>query len=289
MNPIDERSKNAARRDLRIFGVLVVMLSAPFEIAIGQTAALRDTDGALLVAPLMWMPALAALGTRLVTRQPMRRASADTRSRRGRLGPPAVLLLPILVGVPAYAIAVATGLVQLDAPAVGKTVGVIIAATILNLVLVPGEELGWRAFMVPRLVNAEVPRPMLVSGLIWGAWHIPLLVWGGFVLDGPSPWISVALLMVVTAALGYVLAWQQLKTGSVWGPVALHVVWNVFFQAVLETSVTGAEEGLWLGEAGILTAVFTAAITVWLARPGGLLSSDRLPILVSRRTAAVSS
>jgi uncharacterized protein len=224
----------------------------------------------------MWVPALAAFATRLLTRQPVHRRRGTERFPHRRLVDPVLLLIPFLVGVPAYGAAVALDLVHLDAPPPGKTVGVVLAATMLNLILVPGEERGWRGFMVPRLVAAGAPAPLLTSGVIWGVWHIPLVVWGGFVLEGPSPWVSVVLLMVVTTTLGYVLAWQQLNTGSTWGPIAVHVVWNVLFQAVLEVSVTGDDEGLWLGEAGLLTMLALVAVVAWLARPGGRVSRDKL-------------
>jgi hypothetical protein len=44
---------------------------------------------------------------------------------------------------------------------------------------------------------AKVPRPVLVSGLVWGAWHVPLIVTGQYA-SGPHPLAS-ALLFLVSA------------------------------------------------------------------------------------------
>jgi hypothetical protein len=39
-----------------------------------------------------------------------------------------------------------------------------------------GEEIGWRGYMLTRLVDAGIPRPVLASGLIWGLWHVPVVL-----------------------------------------------------------------------------------------------------------------
>jgi membrane protease YdiL (CAAX protease family) len=191
---------------------------------------------------------------------------------RGALGPAIVYAIPFIAGLPAYALAVALGLVHWDPPSLGPWVAAVVAATILNVVLVPGEEFGWRGFMVPRLIEAEVPSPLVVSGVIWGVWHLPLILWGSLVLDGPAPWISSAIFMALAIALGYVLAWLRVETGRTRGPILLHVTWNVAFQAGFEAAVAGDVEGLWLGEAGLLTTAALVLAVGWLARPGGRLA-----------------
>jgi membrane protease YdiL (CAAX protease family) len=125
---------------------------------------------------------------------------------------------------------------------------------ILNIILVSGEEIGWRGYMLTRLIDAGVPRPMLTSGLIWGLWHVPLVVWAGFG-DGPSPLLSVMLLLVTTTAFSYMLARMRLETGSVWPAILLHVTWNTAIQAGFDVAMAGAQEALWVGENGLLTAL----------------------------------
>jgi membrane protease YdiL (CAAX protease family) len=70
-----------------------------------------------------------------------------------------------------------------------------------------------------------MPRPVLASGVLWGLWHAPLYLWGGFA-QGQPPLLATALLMVGTNALGYVLARMRLETGSIWPAIALHVTWR---------------------------------------------------------------
>ena len=256
-------SHRRARRDLAVFLGLVTLLSAPLELAIGRTEALRNPTGVLLVAPLMWMPALASVLTRLVTRRGFDDLSFRRAPRMLRL-----LWWPLAVAAPVYAAAVAVGLVHLDPPPPGQWVALVVAATVVNLVLVPGEEIGWRGLMVPLIVEAKLPAPLLISGVIWGLWHVPLVLWGGFVPDGPAPWVSAALLVVVATALGHRLAVLRMESGSTLPPIVLHTAWNVAFQAVFEVAVVGYAEGLWLGEAGVLTSLVVLAVVAVRHRPG---------------------
>jgi membrane protease YdiL (CAAX protease family) len=254
------QARSAARRDLVAFLVLVAVLSAPWQIRIGRTQALEDTNGILWVAGLMWMPALASVIVRLSTRQ----GFADVTFRR-TLGPRWLLSVPLAVAAPAYVLALLLDLVQPEVQPVGKVVALITASAIANVVLAPGEEIGWRGFMVTRLVDAGVPAPLVTGGLIWGAWHVPLVIWGGLVPGDSPTWISVAQLMFLVTLIGFVLGQVRLTTGSVWPPILLHIIWNVVFQAVFAANVTGRHEGLWVGEFGVLTTVMVGIAFV-LAR-----------------------
>src|SRR5258705_4048652 len=42
-----------------------------------------------------------------------------------------------------------------------------------------GEELGWRGYLLPQLMRARWPFPLLLSGLVWGVWHFPLFIFTG--------------------------------------------------------------------------------------------------------------
>ena len=41
-----------------------------------------------------------------------------------------------------------------------------------------GEELGWRGFLLPKLLPIGQWKAILVSGLIWGFWHAPVIAQG---------------------------------------------------------------------------------------------------------------
>ncbi|MGR5911843.1 CPBP family glutamic-type intramembrane protease [Bacillus cereus] len=51
-----------------------------------------------------------------------------------------------------------------------------VLGSLLNLIPVMGEEMGWRGYMLTRLIDAEFSRPILISGLIWATWHVPIVI-----------------------------------------------------------------------------------------------------------------
>ena len=138
-------------------------------------------------------------------------------------------------------------------------------ATLFSLPLAFGEELGWRGYMLTRLIDAGVPKPILLSGLIWSVWHVPLIV-AGLSVGGPFLLVSIVLFMLNVTAFGYVFARLRLATGSLWPCVLLHASWNAIILATFNGSVTGAMSHVWLGEAGILVCVVLVVIAVVLSR-----------------------
>jgi uncharacterized protein len=255
-------SPRAARRGLLIYLATVVTLSTPIEIGIIATDAFARTGSAVLwLTPLMLVPTLSSIVARVAQRE----GFADLRFRRGRNVGRAVALavgLPFVVGTVAYGVAWLSGLVGVQLLPLGPWALVFGLMLALNLVLSTGEELGWRGYMLPRMVQAGVPAPVLVSSLVWGLWHVPLFLWGGLVQNGPAPLVVTALLLGTTTALGYVLGRLRLDTGNVWPAVALHIVWNTVIQVGFDVVSTGDEKALWIGETGIFTVLTLTAIAL---------------------------
>jgi membrane protease YdiL (CAAX protease family) len=261
-----------ARRGLGVYLVVVAALSVPLYVGMIRTDAFAGEKlGLAWLAPFMMVPAAASVVARLLLHEGFADLSRKRRTAVSRRVTRRAVLLPVVVGVPAYAVAWASGLITVDVPAVGTWVGLVLVNLLMNVVLVTGEELGWRGYMVPRLLASGVAAPLVVGGLIWGAWHVPLYVWAGIVEDGPDPALQTVLLLALTTALGYVLGRLQLVTATVWAPVALHVAWNVFLQTVLDPLATGADKYLWVGEVGLLTVGFTVLVaSAYARRPWGM-------------------
>ncbi len=95
----------------------------------------------------------------------------------------------------------------------------VIVGSVLNTIPAAGEEIGWRGFLFPRLLELVGPLPsVLISGVIWGLWHAPLILLG---YNYPSnPGLGLAAMCVLTTGVGAILAWLRQRGGSVW-PAAL--------------------------------------------------------------------
>lgn len=260
-----------ARRGLALYLGLVLVLSGILEGAILSTGSLA------LVPILMWTPAFASIVARLALREGFSDVSFRIGGRRGWTWILLSPLLPIVVGIVAYGIAWASGLATFVPPegAPGESPLVAFASTLLLVatlgtiqacLFAAGEEIGWRGYMLTRLIEAGVPRPILVSGLIWGGWHAPLIV-GGLYAAGPSPLVSAVLFMVVVVSISYVFARARLETGSVWPAIVLHGAWNAIIQGAFDPATGGAGALWWTGESGLLV-VLTVVVVAWIVSRG---------------------
>ena len=260
----DSATKLRARRGLAVYFAVLVPLSAVFE-------AMMIRGSLSWVSALMWTPAAASVVARLVLHEGFADVSFRIGGQRGWKAIGLALIFPTILGLLAYGIAWTTGLVQfnpklikLAAAYVGDTfspiitflINLAVASTIVTIYSVrtaAGEEIGWRGYMLTRLIDAGVPKPILASGLIWGIWHVPLIL-GGVYLAGPPPIVAALLWMVTATAFSFVFARMRLEAGSVWPAITLHSAWNAIIQSAFDPASKGAGVELWIGESGILVS-----------------------------------
>ncbi|HLH32975.1 MAG TPA: CPBP family intramembrane glutamic endopeptidase, partial [Terriglobia bacterium] len=144
--------------------------------------------------------------------------------------------------------------------------------TVVSCLYAFGEEVGWRGYMLTRLIMAGVPKPVLVSGLIWGLWHVPVILSGQYA-SGSQPKLSAMLFVIGTVADAYLAAYVRLRSGSVWPAVMYHGAWNAIIQGTFDRASVGTSTVI--GESGWLTA--TVAITVVLLVTRGTWTLQRRP------------
>lgn len=169
-----------ARRGLAIYFAVLLPLSAAFE-------GLVIMDNLSWVWVLMWTPAAASVVARLILHEGFADVSFRVGGRRGWKAIVLALIFPIVIGLISYGTAWATGLVQFSpqpfhfithyvpenaSPVVTFVINLAAASTfmtVFSLGTAAGEEIGWRGFMLTRLIDAGVPNPILMSGLIWAS------------------------------------------------------------------------------------------------------------------------
>jgi membrane protease YdiL (CAAX protease family) len=75
-----------------------------------------------------------------------------------------------------------------------------------------GEELGWRAFALPRLQERHgALAASVILGLFWGIWHIPM--WAAFRSSEPD-WLPILLMVINMIPVAIVLTWLFNRTGG---------------------------------------------------------------------------
>jgi membrane protease YdiL (CAAX protease family) len=116
-------------------------------------------------------------------------------------------------------------------PGLDPTAMLIVAAAqtvllgpILGLIITFGEEYGWRGYLQSELFKLGRVRGVLLLGVIWGAWHAPIILMGHNYPDHPL--LGVVLMTFYTTGLGIVLSFAVLKSGSVLLASFLHALAN---------------------------------------------------------------
>lgn len=204
----------------------------------------------LLAIPYMWAPAIAHILTRLMTREGWQEVGLRPHFRKGWQYWLLAWVLPglmTIVGAAAFFLLFPryfdSGLARVRLSmsstsalahfspwvfAAIQTLLAILISPIANALATFGEEFGWRAYLLPRLLPLGWRKAMLLLGVIWGIWHWPVIFMGyeyGFSYTG-YPWLGPLLFMWITFCFGVFLAWVTLRAGSVWPAVIGHAAIN---------------------------------------------------------------
>lgn len=101
-------------------------------------------------------------------------------------------------------------------------------ANILNCF---GEEWGWRGYLLPKLMKQfKIVPTLLLSGVIWGVWHMPIIIMGhnyGVGYKG-YPVVGILAMCVFCTVIGIILSYVTIKTESCIPAVMGHGMLNGF-------------------------------------------------------------
>jgi membrane protease YdiL (CAAX protease family) len=233
-----------ARYELVIFYLIACVITWTLASLVGVSY--------LLVTLALWGPAIAAVAVSLVT--------------GGVAGVVALLRRVFIWRVPVkwYAAIIAIPLLHVLAAlaverALGRPapfdVGDFSTTSLILGVLVVGEELGWRSYLLPRLLERYTAlTASLMVGALWGLWHLAVFLTPAF----PHSERSFTLFMISTTVYSVWFTWLFLGTrGSVLLATLFHASLNIFSpgglpfrrQEIVEVIVYGAS-------ALILIAIF---------------------------------
>ncbi len=98
------------------------------------------------------------------------------------------------------------------------------------LILVLGEEIGWRGYLQEKLINAfgEI-KGIIILGLVWGFWHLPLALKG--IVFPNYPYIETFLVYPLGCiAFSFIIAYIGFNKYSLFIGVFLHATNNRFYE-----------------------------------------------------------
>jgi membrane protease YdiL (CAAX protease family) len=254
----------------------IVFYAIAFGLEFVAAVALAPLLGELAVLVGMFTPTIATLVMLLlVTREGYTRAGWASLGlhRTGLRAWGLALLAPLLVLGGAYGVLWASGVASAALPA-GLNGAALIQLALKTLIMIGigvfsgalGEELGWRGYLLPKLLFLGPRRALLLSGLLHGIWHLPMILLTPYYHSMGNLLITLPLFLATFTLAGVFYGWLRLTTGSVWPAAIAHRAINLFwagFAAITVTTSPLLVEYL-AGEAGLLTLIGIAIVAAVL-------------------------
>ncbi|MDR2965675.1 MAG: CPBP family intramembrane metalloprotease [Treponema sp.] len=98
--------------------------------------------------------------------------------------------------------------------------GALVAGYTINALFGFGEELGWRGYLLKALGDKKFLPASLITGIVWGLWHFPLILLGHNYPQNPIPGVGmmVVFCILLTPMMNYIV----IKSKSVITAAILH-------------------------------------------------------------------
>jgi membrane protease YdiL (CAAX protease family) len=182
-------------------------------------------------------------------------------------------LVPVVAVFVAYAVGSPFGVDVADYGVLGRALALAPIIIVVASLEAFGEESGWRGFLWPLMRRRwSFLVCALVIGVVWWAYHAPLILlgWYGSLPGLPAFTVAIAGLTLFTGVLTE-------RSRAIWPSVIAHGAWNAlvatgFAVAGNASLAVFAGDPVWVGEFGWLAAIAslaTGAVAAWwhLSRP----------------------
>ncbi len=226
----------------------------------------------------MWVPGTCAIAVKLIFDRSLKGLGLGrTGGAKGLL---TGLLLPLAYALPVYAVVWLIGAGGFDPSRWGTAIpyfsnpGSALASLglLLTVGLIDktgralGEEIGWRGFLVPEFLKLmPLWKAGLITGVIWFAWHLPVIFYEGYNsgAGGPPLAYQIASFAAMVIPSGILYAWLRQRSGSVWPCALLHASHNLLIQSIFDQATVNSPKTLWVtGEFGFGLALTTCVTVV---------------------------
>jgi uncharacterized protein len=180
----------------------------------------------------------------------------------------AVANLRAVLGAAASGVDLSKGMPSVAALYVLGLVSGVLAGFSVNGLFAFGEEYGWRGVLADELVPLGPVRANLLTGVMWGLWHAPMILLG--FNYGVDRWAGVAMMCVWLVPFSFLLWRARQYSGSVISAAIIHGAFNG--SAGFYLILLGGGVRLWTAPVGLLGAVDIAIVAagVWALTRGRL-------------------
>lgn len=296
-----EQEKSAEKKRLIIFVTLTIAIAWLVFLMIPISGLTYGRGSSVFIlAAAMFVPALCSILTRLITKEGFKNMYLRPHFR-GHMkhylliyfGPTALLFLSGAFYFLIFPGQFDTGLTVLkeltassgmsglsvSALLIIQVLQVVILGPVINIIPTLGEELGWRGYLLPKLRRFFSDRTALVvTGAIWGIWHLPVIVMGHNYGTGYAgyPWLGILAMIVFCVIFGTIEGYIAIKLESVIPAAMIHSVLNA--GAGLPLYLVKGEYNMLLGPAvtGFIGGLpFAVLAVVLFIKVGNTAAADR--------------
>lgn len=270
--------KSLTIKRIVLFTALTVMIAwAVFLLVPALGLAYGSGMSVVIVMAAMFVPALSSILTRLITKEGFRKMYLRPNFKgHGKaylvlfFGPTLLIFLGMAVYFlifPGTFDPELTTIQKMSQAAADLTpttlllvslAQVVVIGPVINIIPTLGEELGWRGYLLPKLREIFPDRKALViTGVIWGLWHLPVIVMGHNYGTGYAgyPWLGILAMTVFCVSLGILEGYATIRLGSAIPAAMIHSAVNAGaglpvliaksgYNALLGPSITGLIGGI---------------------------------------------
>ena len=101
----------------------------------------------------------------------------------------------------------------------------LVVAPIINFIPALGEEFGWRGYLLPKLMPLGRKKALIISGIIWGLWHLPFVFLIGY-KSYPDKIAGGLIFTALITLLGIYIGALALKNKSMLLASYMHGIFN---------------------------------------------------------------
>lgn len=264
------KSKFYSKKSAILFIVLAIVFSAVVDVLVIAT----KTEN--LIALLMWMPALAGIissivaikdrGEKVSFKNVMNTLSFRKTKFKyilmGLLIPMVYLLVPYVIFwiIKPQSLVLEDGLVFI----LVQSLILLVVGTAVSLGTAIGEEIGWRGFEVPSLIeNWGLNKTLAFSSALWCLWHFPILLGTSYMEGTPVAYKLIAFTLTIFP-IGVICGLLTYISKSIWPAALIHAAHNNYDQQILGPITVASDKMYFVSETGIITMICTWTIAVIL-------------------------
>src|ERR671919_340422 len=179
----------------------------------------------------------------------------------------------LLITVAASAVVWATPLASFVVPEGGIIDPILSFFIVFGMVVVwfgLAEEIGMRGYLQPRLMSLGRTPALLVVGLVFATWHMPLIFLAPAQVNFPTGNLLLffPLFYGTFVAASFFFGYMRIYTGSIWPASIAHAVhnavWNVVGAFTLITAAPVLVDVYLVGDFGLLILIGTVFGAIWI-------------------------